>query len=103
VSKYSQLRKYCKGKGIKVKEVPTSALKDFCAMNDEAAKKMGYPKMKDKSVVIDKNVKSATKYRTLKHELVEMHLMENKRYPYWKAHKVALKAEAKPYKPKGRY
>jgi hypothetical protein len=103
MSKYSQLKNYCKSKKIKVKEVPTSRLKDFCAMNDEAARKMGYPKMKDRSVIIDKNVKSDTKYKTLKHELVEMRLMENKRYPYWKAHKIALKAESKPYKPKGRY
>ena len=103
MSKYSQLRKYCKGKGIKVKEVGAKILHDYSGMNDEAAKKFGFRKMKDKSVYLDRYATSDRKYRDLKHELVEMHLMETKKMPYWKAHKRALKSETKPYKPKGRY
>jgi hypothetical protein len=52
---------------------------------------------------MDRYAKSDRKYRDLKHELVEMRLMETKHMPYWDAHKRALKAESKPYKPKGRY
>ncbi len=103
MSKYSELRKYCRSRGIRVKEVGAKLLHDYSGMNDEAAKKLGFRKMKDKSVYLDRYANSERKYKDLKHELVEMRLMENKRYPYWKAHKVALKAEKKPYKPKGRY
>ncbi len=103
MSKYSQLRNYCKAKNIKVKEVGSKSLLDYAAMNDEAAKKLGFRKLRDKTILMDKSAKSDRKYRDLKHELIEMHLMENKRYPYWKAHKIALKKESKPYKPKGRY
>lgn len=93
MSKYSELRKYCKGKKIKVKEVSSRTLGDYAGFNDEAAKKLGFRKLKDKTVWIDKNLKSDTKYRTLKHELVEMNLMEKKRYPYWKAHRAATRKE----------
>jgi hypothetical protein len=103
MSKYSQLRNYCKANKIKVKEVGSKVLHDFGGMNDEAAKKFGFRKMKDKSILLDRYAKSDRKYRDLKHELVEMRLMETKRMPYWKAHKRALIAESKPYKPKGRY
>ncbi|MFA5049285.1 MAG: hypothetical protein WC516_09740 [Patescibacteria group bacterium] len=103
MSKYSQLRNYCKANKIKVKEVGSKVLHDFGGMNDEAAKKFGFRKMKDKSILLDRYAKSDRKYRDLKHELVEMRLMETKRMPYWSAHKRALKSESKPYKPKGRY
>lgn len=98
MSKYSQLRKLCKLGKIKVKEVPTKRVRDYAAMNDEAAKKMGYPKMRDKSIIIDRNLKSDTKYRTLKHELVEMDLMEKKHMKYWPAHLKALAAEKRKWK-----
>ena len=103
MSKYSQLRNYCKAKKIKVKEVGAKQLFDYSAMNDEAAKKLGFRKLKDKTILMDRYAKSDRKYRDLKHELVEMRLMETKHMPYWDAHKRALKAESKPYKPKGRY
>jgi len=103
MSKYSQLKKYCKSKKIKVKEVGAKVLHDYSGMNDEAARKIGFKKLKDKTVLLDRYAKSDRKYKDLKHELVEMRLMETKHMPYWKAHKRALKAEAKPYKPKGRY
>jgi hypothetical protein len=95
MSKYSQLKNYCKSKKIKVKEVSSRTLSDFAGINDEVARKFGFRKMKDKSIFIDKNMKSDTKYRTLKHELVEMNLMEKKRYPYWKAHRIATRAEGR--------
>jgi hypothetical protein len=98
MSKYSQLRKYCKAKKIKVKEVPASRVKDFAAMNYDAAKAFGFPRIKKNEIIIDRTSKSDRKYRDLKHELVEKNLMERKHLKYWQAHCRALKAEAKPYK-----
>lgn len=95
MSKYSQLKKQCKSMKVKVKEVSPRVVADFAGMNDEAAKKFGFRKMKDKSIFIDRSLKSDTKYRTLKHELVEMNLMEKKRMPYWKAHRIATRSEKK--------
>ncbi len=95
MSKYSQLKKECKRNKVKVKEVSSRTLSDYAGMNDEAAKKFGFRKLKDKTVWIDRNLKSDTKYRTLKHELVEMNLMEKKRMPYWKAHRIATRKEKK--------
>ncbi len=93
MSDYSRLKNECKGKGIKVKEVRHRSILDYAGMNDEAAKKLGFRKLKDKTIWIDKNLCSKTKYRTLKHELVEMNLMEKKRMPYWKAHAIATEKE----------
>jgi hypothetical protein len=95
MSKYSQLKKQCKSMKVKVKEVSPRTVADFAGMNDEAAKKFGFRKMKDKSIFIDKTMRSKTKYRTLKHELVEMNLMEKKKMPYWKAHRIATRKEKK--------
>lgn len=91
-SEYVNLLKICKKEGITVKLVPRSKLKDYAAMNDKAAKVLGYPRMKPKSIEIDKTLSSNTKLRTLKHELVERKLMA-KGNKYWKSHKIALKKE----------
>lgn len=98
MSKYSQLRNYCKLRGIKVKEVPSHQLRDYAAMNFSAAKKIGYPLKKKNTILIDGTMKSDTKYRDLKHELAESNLMQKKHLNYWQAHLKALKAEGKPYK-----
>jgi hypothetical protein len=99
MSEYSQLKEYCKTIKIKVEEVPTSRLKDYAAMNPNAARKIGYPKMKKNTIFIDRNLSSRTKYRTLHHEMIEMNLMEKKHYLYWKAHKIALRLEGTKWKP----
>lgn len=98
MSKYSRLKTYCKLQKIKVKEVGAKILSDYSAMNSEAAKKIGFPNVKYNTVLMDKAAKSDRKYRDLKHELVEMNLMEKKHLKYWPAHLKALRAEGKPYK-----
>ena len=84
-------------KGIKIRHTGSNVLHDYAGMNDEAAKKLGFTErgkvLKDKTVLIDKNLPYKTKCRNLTHEVVEMNLMEKKKYPYWKAHKIALRAE----------
>ena len=92
MSKFTELTKQCKEKGIKVKLVPRSKLKDYSGINDRAAKVFGYPKMKPKTIEIDKTLSSNTKLRTLRHELVERKLM-SKGNKYWKSHKIALRHE----------
>jgi len=94
-SQYLKLLNQCKNNKIKVKLVDSRKLLDYLGMNDEAAKKLGYRKLPNKTILIDKNLSVKTKKRTLKHELVEMNLMEKRHMPYWKAHAKALKAEKK--------
>jgi hypothetical protein len=84
--------------GIKVKEVPSRRLSDYSAMNFSAAKKIGFPLKNRDTILIDKEMKSDTKYKDLKHELVESNLMQKKHLNYWQAHLKALKAEKKSYK-----
>jgi len=94
-SRYKALLANCKVKGYKVRHVSSRVLKDYAGMNDEAARKLGFKRLKDKTILIDKRLPYKDRLRTLRHEIVEMNLMEKKRYSYWKAHKAALKAEHK--------
>jgi len=96
-SKYLSLLSKCKQKGYKVKLVGNSVLKDYAGMNDEAAKKIKFKmngrNLKDKTILLDKKMSVKRKFKDLKHEVVEMNLMEKKKMPYWNAHLRALKAE----------
>jgi hypothetical protein len=92
-SQYLKLLNQCKQNKVKVKLVGSRKLADYAGMNDEAAKKLGYRKLPNKTILIDRNLSVKTKKRTLKHELIEMNLMEKKHMPYWVAHKIALKRE----------
>jgi hypothetical protein len=89
----------CKRNNIHVKLVPTSALKDYAGMNDEIGRKMGFKfngrTLPNRTIIIDRNLSMDTRIKTLKHELVEMSLMEKKHMSYWNAHKIALKKENK--------
>lgn len=90
----------CNGKGVTVKFVASSVLRDYAGMNDEIGRKMGFKMygktLPNKTIIIDRNLSPETKLRTLKHELVEMNLMEKRHMPYWNAHNRALKAEHRP-------
>ena len=92
-TEFEQLRSRLRARKVKVRLVPSRQLRDFAGMNDEAARKFGFRKLKDKTILIDKNLSAKTKVRTLRHEVIEMDLMEKKKYPYWKAHKIALREE----------
>ena len=85
--------------GYKVILVPTSALKDYAAMNDEAGRKIGFrykgKKLPDKTILIDRNMSVKTKLRDLKHEIIEMNLMEKRHMKYWPAHLIATRRENK--------
>ena len=83
----------CEKEGIKVKFVKDDITKDFAAMNEYAGKAFGYP-IPDDTIYIDKRMSIPAKYRTLKHELDEVHFME-KGMKYWPAHCKALKLETK--------
>jgi hypothetical protein len=67
-------------------------LHDYAGMNDEIGKKLGFRKLPNRTILIDKGMSVKTKYRTLVHEIVEMKLMENG-MKYWQAHLRALRAE----------
>jgi len=96
-SKYLSLLRSCKDKGYTVKLVKTGVLKDYAGMNDEVAKRIGFKhngkKLKDKTILLDINLPVQRKIKDLKHEVVEMNLMEKTKIPYWNAHLKALKAE----------
>ena len=92
MSEFTDLAKQCKQKGITVKLVSPKRIKDFAGMHDKVAKVFGYPKMKPKTIEIDRTLSIKTKVRTLKHEMVERRLMANGK-KYWPSHKVALKKE----------
>jgi hypothetical protein len=90
----------CNRKGVVVKFVATSVLRDYAGMNDEIGRKLGFKMhgrtLRDKTIIIDRNLSPETKLATLKHELVEMRLMSKNNMPYWNAHKRALKVEHRP-------
>lgn len=92
LSRYLNLLRKCKESGITVHLVATKVLHDYAGMNDEIARKLGFKKLPNRTILIDKNMSVKTKYETLVHEIVEMKLME-KGTKYWTAHLKALKAE----------
>ena len=92
-NKMKELLAWCESKGIKVKFVGEKELKDFAAMNPEAAKKMGFKDIKENEMLIDITVPEDVQFKNLIHELVEQELMKDGD-PYWSAHTKALKAEA---------
>jgi len=91
-----QLLNYCKDNGIKVTFTDSKVLFDYAAMNPEAAAKLGYPKIRNNEIEIDKTMPEETQIKNLKHELIEWRLMEAD-LDYWPAHLIALKAENKPF------
>jgi len=91
--KLNRLVSYCRKSGIKVKFV--KSLADYAGMNDEAAKKLGYHRLPDDTILIDKRLLNKDKVDTLEHEIEEMVQMEKMRLPYWDAHLKGLKAEKK--------
>ena len=99
-----KLVKYAKKQGIAVKFVDSKILKDYAGMNPEAAEAMGFPDYdgdkRTKEILIDRTLPEETQTRNLKHELVEMRLMQ-KGMKYWEAHEIALDKEKEPfdYKP----
>lgn len=91
---YNALVKHAKSCGLKVKDVPSSRLKDYAGMNPCAAKKMGYKSIGKKEILIDRELPLHTRVRNLRHELIEYHDMK-KGKDYFPAHKKALVAERK--------
>ena len=103
VNKMEELKKleqYATDNGIKVVYTDSKILKDYAAMNPEAARAMGFPdidnKLETKEILIDKNVSEAEQVKNLKHELIEMRLMREG-MEYWDAHTIALRDEDKPF------
>ena len=79
--------------GLRVKLVPSNSLLDYAGMNDKAASKFGF-EMPTRTIYIDKGLCWQGRSETLKHELDERADMA-KGFPYWKAHRKALKNEGK--------
>ena len=78
-----------------VKSVPDKVLKDYAGMNYYAAKAMGFkPNLKKNEVLVNKCYTGSKREQVIRHEEEEAHLM-SKGYPYFKAHKLALRAERK--------
>ena len=89
---WQALLTYCKNHGLTVDLVTNKTLHDYAAMNEEAAKRIGYPIQKN-HIQIYKEYSLARKIRDLKHELVERNLMREGD-SYWHAHCIALKRES---------
>jgi hypothetical protein len=79
--------------GIRVHFVPRSVLKDFGGMNDEAAKQLGFRRLPDDTILVDKSMKLSDQYVTLLHEPEEMVRMEKLHGKYWPEHIAALRHE----------
>jgi hypothetical protein len=98
--RYLNALKQARERGYNVILVPSATLKDFAAMNDEAGRKMGFlykgKRLPNKTILIDRDMPIIAKIHNLKHEIIEMELMEKHRLPYWKAHLIALKKEKLP-------
>ena len=89
---FEDLLEWCKSKNIKVTFVDSSVLKDYAALNSTIAKKLGFKKIKDNEILIDKGMPEETQYKNLIHELVEQELLRDGE-AYWPAHLKALKSE----------
>lgn len=86
-----------KAQGITVKFVSPKQLKDYAAMNYEAAKDFGYDKHHDinrKEFHVCNSLSYERKYKDLKHEIAEQEHMENGD-SYWDAHVKSLADEVK--------
>ena len=97
----NELLKYCEDNNIKVVFTDSKVLADYGAMNPEAAKAMGFPDIdnntKTKEIEIDKTLPEETQTQNLKHELIEMALMQGG-MEYWPSHVIALKCEKEPFR-----
>jgi len=95
-----RLLKYCKDNNIKVVFTDSKILKDYAAMNPEAARAMGFPDYdgdeETKEILIDREMPEETQVANLKHELIEFRLMRNG-MPYWDAHLISLRKEVEPF------
>jgi hypothetical protein len=95
-----RILKYCKDSDINVVFTDSKILKDYSAMNPEAAKAMGFPDMdgdpETREIEIDRALPEETQIANLKHELIEMRLMRSG-MQYWPAHEIALKKEREPF------
>lgn len=81
----------------KIKEVPSSKLKDYAGMNHYAAKDMHWKPCPPKNEIwVDRNMSEYKKEQTAKHELLESHYMGDHNMEYGPAHKLSLKQENKP-------
>lgn len=96
----NKLVRYSQDNDIKVVFTDSKVLKDYAAMNPEAARAMGFPdidnKLETKEILIDKELPVGTQVKNLKHELIEMRLMREG-MQYWNAHSIALRDEDKPF------
>ena len=90
-AEYDALLAYCKNHGITVRLVGENELHDYAAMNEMAAKRIGFP-CKKNEILLDKNPDMARRVRNLRHELVERNLMMEGK-TYWDAHVISLKRE----------
>jgi hypothetical protein len=91
--KLNDLVRTCRKAGVKVRFVPGGSLKDYAGVNDEAAKKLGFHKLPDDTILIDRDMSIKTQYKNLIHEVEEMVRMEKLGDKYWMAHLAALRAE----------
>lgn len=86
-----------KSQGITVKFVSDRVLKDYAAMNYEAAKDFGYDKKNEinaKEYHVSSSMSYERQYKDLKHEIYEQGYMKNGD-TYWDAHCKSLAEEAK--------
>ena len=92
----NRLVQYCKDNGIIVTFTDSETLKDYAAMNPDAARAMGFPKIRTNEVEIDKTMPLHRQIENLKHELVEWRYMDSG-MDYWDAHLKALDEEKLPF------
>jgi hypothetical protein len=90
-NEYQALLAYCKNHGLTVRIVGEKELHDYAAMNEMAAKRIGFPCRKNE-ILLDSNPDMSRRVRNLKHELVERNLMMEGK-TYWEAHCRALQRE----------
>lgn len=97
---FKKLLKYCKDNDIKVVFTDSEILRDYSAMNPEAAKVMGFPDFDNnpgtKEILIDETLPEETQVQNLKHELIEMRLMRSG-MAYWDSHVISLAREKQPF------
>ena len=81
----------CKAQGLTVQFVPDKRTADYIGMNDKVGKKLGF-RIKGKTLQVDNHLTLKEQRAVLAHERIERRLMA-KGYPYWKAHRQALREE----------
>lgn len=100
VEELGKLVKYAEDNGLSVVFTDSKILKDYAAMNPEAAKAMGFPdidsKLETQEILVDKTVPEKEQIKNLKHELIELRLMREGS-EYWSAHEISLRDEDKPF------